>query len=598
MPKLAENRVMIARRISFILKLLIFCAATLALVASCAGTKDLVLEDPTFRDDMVNRALDGKRFKITPEDYPEIRLLMTEGNPDYRLAGVILAIQADDSALYSDIVTAALDENPEVSDLARTHIGDNPEDFRPLIMNLLEEDDPSSRVGGLLLLAELGGDDLIALLISFFNDPDPLVRNQASLSVRSLTDRNDPVLRAALRDPDPLTASMAYRTLGRYGNPDDAPVFVSAFSSGSPEVRREAQLATLRLGDAGLPFLHIEASDTGGSYAVRLSALEVIQGLRSTGSLTLLMVLLEDPDERISRKAETILGTYGAEAIPALAKLYKESGEANRIHAVRLMGEIGSSSAFPTLASALDDPSPVVREVASESLLRFGDIAWPAIRGRIANGGPVARDAAITLLRDQSDPWLVSNEDGSPNLLALLLLITSTESSELSAYLQRAGISRLKTESIESLKDAWDIAEDFAELEGLIASGDDPYLYAWRQREIFSVAAREALAQSFDELHEYFDTRDLQALEKSKASRAESQKLENEARKQKALIDGMSDEIKTGGEVRLSQYREIRNLLVRTWEYVIPELKPLAEAVYADRGLNPDFLVRESALLD
>ena len=246
-------------------------------ISSCRSTMDLVLDDPTFREDMVNAALQGEIFNITPEDYPEIRRLLAENHPDYRLAGVIIAIQADDEALYPDIVDAALDENLDVSETAREALRENPDVYRPYILNILEVDDPSRRAGGLLLLTELGAEDIVPILIDYFNDTDPNVRDQASRSVREVTDRSNPFLRDALDDPDPLTASIAYRTLGRYVHPDDTPVFVSAFASEEPEIRREAQLAALRLGDAGLPFLHIEAANPGKPYRARLSALEVIQ---------------------------------------------------------------------------------------------------------------------------------------------------------------------------------------------------------------------------------------------------------------------------------------------------------------------------------
>ena len=134
-------------------------------------------------------------------------------------------------------------------------------------------------------------------------------------------------------------------------------------------------------------------------------------------------------------------------------------------------------------------------------------------------------------------------------------------------------------------------------MESLIAGGNDPYLYAWRQQEIFSVAARKTLQQSFNELHEYFETRDPAVLEKARKTRAESRRLEDEARKQKNEIENMSEIMKAGGEVRLTRYRDMRDFLVRTWEYAIPELRPLAEAIYADRGLDPKYLARESALL-
>ena len=221
----------------------------------------------------------------------------------------------------------------------------------------------------------------------------------------------------------------------------------------------------------------------------------------------------------------------------------------------------------------------------------------PAIRTRIVNEDPRSRGAALSLLRDQSDPWLVTRENGRANQTALLLLITESETEELRNYMNRAEIPRLKKETIISLKEAWEIAEELTEMENLIASGGDPYLYTWRQQEIYSVAARETLRQSFSELHEYFETRNPAVLETAQKTRTESRRLENEARKLKNEIENMSDIVKTGGEHRLARYRDMRDFLVRTWEYALPELRPLVEAVYADRGLDPNYLARESALL-
>ena len=138
-------------------------------ISSCRSTMDLVLDDPTFREDMVNAALQGEIFNITPEDYPEIRRLLAENHPDYRLAGVIIAIQADDEALYPDIVDAALDENLDVSETAREALRENPDVYRSYILNILEVDDPSRRAGGLLLLTELGAEDIVPILIDYFS---------------------------------------------------------------------------------------------------------------------------------------------------------------------------------------------------------------------------------------------------------------------------------------------------------------------------------------------------------------------------------------------------------------------------------------------
>ena len=82
-----------------LLQAMALALAAVFLISSCRSTTDLVLDDPVFFEDMVNGALKGDRFKITPEDYPGIRNLLKDEHPDYRLAGVILASQADDEEL-------------------------------------------------------------------------------------------------------------------------------------------------------------------------------------------------------------------------------------------------------------------------------------------------------------------------------------------------------------------------------------------------------------------------------------------------------------------------------------------------------------------
>jgi HEAT repeat protein len=558
---------------------------------SCRTTTDLVLDDPVFFEDMVDAALNGEKFKITPEDYPDIRALLQDENPEHRMAGVILASQTGDEALYPDIIDAALDEDSDVSGLAEKLILENRGSFRPFLLDTLNSDDPSRRSGALILLSRLGGEDVVPVLIDFFNDPDPDVRNQASLSVREITGRNNPLLREALDSSDPLTAAIAYRTLGRYTDPDDAPVFISAFASEDPGIRREAQLAALRLGEEGLIFLHVAAGNPGKPYRVRLSALEVIQGLRSTDSLEFLLGLLDDEDERIRLKAETILGTYGSEAIPALTELYNASEVKNRVYAVQQMGEIGSKAAIPVLVSALGDTSREVRNTAMDALRGFGEEAWPVLHDNLSEQG-------LVLLREEADPWLVSLENGEPNISALFLLITGSGMEDLEAYLNKAEISKLTMESILSLKKAWHTAEEFSILDALIAEGRNPYLLLWRQRELNMVAARDMLRQSFMELHAYFETRDPSVLDKAGETRGESRRLEKLAREQKAALDRLDEEQKASGEILLGRYREMRESLVRTWEYVIPSLLPLAEQIYAERGVDPESLVSELALIE
>lgn len=579
----------------------IAAAAVLVLVFSCRSAADLVLDDPVFLEDMVQGALAGDRFRITRSDYSGIRMLLGHPDADYRRAGVILANQAADESFLPLILDAAGDAEERVAEAAAETVRARAGEFQPLLLGLLEDEESSRRLLGLVLLGSMGpgdsgGSELASVLIRLFSDSDAEVRNRASLTFHALVGRGNPYLKAALNHVNPLTAALAYRTLGRYADPRDVPSFIAAFSDPYPAVRREAQLAALRIGGDGLSFLHTEAADASRPPDSRLAAMNVIQGLRSPESIPVLIVLLEDPDEGVRIKASGILGTYGSEAAAALIRLYDESkdesGENERVKAVRIMGEIGASESLPGLSRALADPSEAVRAAARRAMEGFGAAARPALRVLAAQeGGGTAAVTAAALLRESGDAWLLSS------LPALFLLITESEYEEIQAYLTKAGAPRLKNESILSLRETWRLAEEFAELESIIAGGADPYLYVWRRRESSAAAARLSLRKSFEAMHSYFETGEREFLDTAREIRGESRELEAEARRGEEIIGEMSPEVKQRGRERLERYEELRERLVRSWEYIHGDMRPLAEAVFANRGLDPRVLSRESALL-
>ena len=582
-------------------------AAALVFVLSCRSAADLVLDDPVFLDDMVQGALAGDNFRITRSDYSGIRMLLDHPDADYRRAGVILANQAGDRSFLPLILDAAGDTEERVAEAAAEAVRSRAGEFQPLLLGLLDDEESSRRLLGLVLLGSMDsgdsmssgaseGSELAPVLIRLFSDPDTEVRNRASLTFHVLAGCGNPYLEAALNHVNPLTAALAHRSLGRCADPRDIPRFIAAFSHPHPAVRREAQLAALRFGRAALSFLHTEASDTSRPPDSRLAAMNVIQGLRSPESIPVLIVLLEDPDEGVRIKASGILGTYGSEAAAALIRLYDESkdesGENERVKAVRLMGEIGASESIPGLSRALADPSEAVRAAAGRAMEGFGAAARPVLRTLAAEEGRgTAAITAAALLRDSGDAWLLSS------FPALFLLITESEYEEIQVYLAKAGATRLKNESILSLRETWRLAEEFAQLERIITGGSDPYLYVWRRRESSAAAARLSLRESFEAMHSYFETGEREFLETAREIRRESRELEAEARRGEQLIGEMSPEVKQRGRERLERYEELRERLVRSWEYLDRDMRPLAEAVFADRGLDPRVLSRESALL-
>lgn len=575
-----------------------FVSLVILLLAACRTSRELNLDEPLLREQAVEKVLSGTKYNVGKEDISQIHALMQDARDSYRLAGLILALEIGDEAFYPDIVRAGLDENPEISKLALEKIRSMWAEFEPLLMSLLRDSSPSVRSSGLSLLGELGGDDKIQIIIDFFADVDADVRNQASLSIWKIADRENTLLRKALLSANELVAATAYRTLGHFSDMDDIETLIAGLSSQTTRIRREAQLAILRFGEDALPNLHAIAGDRRMSYRVRLSALEVIGGLRSTLSSPLLIELLDDEDNRIVIKAQTILGTYDSEIVPELARFYSDSTEKNRIKAIYLMGEIGAPSALPFLADALGDKSELVSQAAIESLDLYSREAWPAVRDQLSTDDSLGVETALDYLMSRSDPWLAKGDDGEVNTDVLYLMLTRKSREELEFFLNSSGITRLNKEMILSLKDVWNLGPNFTELESLSMRGNDKYLYNWRQRELLLASSRKALKDSFDALRDYFDSDDQSALRRSKELREQSRDLENKARVHEKAITGMREEEKIGGVERQIRYEEIRDFLVRTWEFVVPRMRALAILIYEGRGLDAQALVREASLPD
>ena len=283
--------------------------------------------------------------------------------------------------------------------------------------------------------------------------------------------------------------------------------------------------------------------------------------------------------------------------IPELINLYQQSDEAYQIHAIRLMGEIGSEDAIPTLLLALDEDSAALRETAVSSLESFGSEAWPALRNFIDAGEPgIGTVLAMEMLRSNRDEWLIKDENGDMNTEGLYLLVSASEKKELSDYLEFIDVNQLTKENLLNLKTSWIIAQEFVELEADIVS--DPYFNLWRQRERLSTESRKLLEQSFTILHEYFDTRESELLKQSKTLREQSLTMGNEAQQISSRLEQMPELVRRNGQLRRVRYEELRDELVETWHYIEPDLRELAIKIYADRDIDPEILSRESDVLN
>ena len=555
----------------------------LILLASCSSLIDIVVSDQVLSDEIVDAALNGARFRIVAGDYQAIRQLFVSSDPRRRQAGVLIVEQTDVSAFFPELFTASRDEDSEVANNALRVIMAYRQEFKEYLTEILDESILDRRRHALSLFGKIGGEEDVPFLIRYFSDSDETIRDLASQAVHDLTDRENPFLRRALKSADPLSAAMACRTLSYYKEPADTPELIKAFDSPHSIVQKEAQLAVLRLREAGLPYLHDAVSNSANSMQTRLAALNVLQSLKSEKSVEELFTLLGDANDGIRTRANGILISYGDKAVPVLRSLYIRSDAANKNRIIQLLKEIGGKDALSLLAEALGDASSEIRREAERILEDFGSEAWETLQTVIVTDIPTLIIPAMQILRKTADPWLVQNETG------LFNLIEFSEKNDIEQYLNAINkTDKLFRESILALKETTDMLDEYISLEEEIRSKKNDYLSVWQQGEDYETQAKAALQDSFDILHDYFNNREADALELSSNLRSESRRLASMAQKQKALLDAMPEAARTRGQKKLDRYNTLKDSLRHTWNSLGPEMKNIARKIYTAHGLNPE----------
>ncbi|MEN8149139.1 MAG: HEAT repeat domain-containing protein [Planctomycetota bacterium] len=213
-------------------------------------------------------------------------------------------------------------------------------------------------------------------------------------------------------------------------------------------VRRAAMRAAVRglESDAAVPVLTVGTSDK--AVEVRREAL---RGLGATGAESAVAVLktaMDDPVVEIRNTAVEALGELKRpEVVPILTKELDGDDPGRRIAAVRALAASGLDSALsPVLLALKSDSSPVVRDVASSEIVKFGKRAMKGL-SRIALS--MKSDPAIRV-----DAIEAMSGIGGPSVMGMLTALLSDPAPKVAdaAALSLAGKGR--REAVPHLLDA------------------------------------------------------------------------------------------------------------------------------------------------
>ncbi len=285
------------------------------------------------------------------------------------------------------------------------------------IVGRLQSDNPAVQYECIAALGEIGpiAHDAADGLTPFLQHPEPLFQSAALESLRRIgtagKDAESQIRKLCLH-PDPSVASAAVRCLLKITpgiglpeienkqNTDDiirnaVPMLVQALGDVRAEVRNEAAVALIEIGESAVP--HVSAQLSHAEPAVRRKACEILgrAGRVAADAVPAIQQCLEDPDELVVRAAITALGGIQSSpetVLPQLGRLLLSPSVAVRITAVRAIAGFGTVAVdlTPQVLPLLSDGNTVLRASAAETL------------GRI--GGGVSTDVIQALVKALADP--------------------------------------------------------------------------------------------------------------------------------------------------------------------------------------------------
>jgi HEAT repeat protein len=132
--------------------------------------------------------------------------------------------------------------------------------------------------------------------------------------------------------------------LGESGDPRAVSPLIKCSTDDSPDIRRHATKALMKLQSArGVEALSNRLKDAGEEWATRKLAADALGEIRSHGAIESLIACLEDPSED-----------------PAI-----------RIHVASVLAKTGTEIAWCALQQCHEDASPAVRKATEEALRTF-----------------------------------------------------------------------------------------------------------------------------------------------------------------------------------------------------------------------------------
>ncbi len=248
------------------------------------------------------------------------------------------------------------------------------------LIGALKDPDPVVRGYAATALGEIGDTRARAALLAALRTENVSVVNMAS----SLSDLGGEevvkILIAKLHDPNPNNRLYALYALGKISDPEMVRPLIEVL--GSEEIGWLAAKVLVNIGQPALqPLLESLFSE---NRTVRLYATYALGEIRDPKCVRGLLRMLEDPDPLVLDTAADALTAIGERSvIPAVAELLKSPRPRVRQRALDILGRLGDAALGDTITSMISDPDHEVVKSAVTALGRVKGVTSCAMAGRL-----------------------------------------------------------------------------------------------------------------------------------------------------------------------------------------------------------------------